>query len=81
MPIVDIEQAGGQLAQLIEAAAAGEDVVIARAGVPMARIVAVRTAATGEPRQLGLLAGKLGHIPDDFDDPLPEDVLAAFQGR
>jgi hypothetical protein len=32
------------------------------------------------PRRLGTLAGKL-HVPDDFDDPLPDEIIAEFEGR
>ena len=55
---------------------AGEDVVIARAGRPVARLVALGR----KPRQLGMLAGRVA-VPADFDAPLPDDVLASFEGR
>ena len=67
-----------QLSRLLDAAAAGEDVVIAKAGKPIARLVPV--GQNQERRRLGTLAGKL-HVPDDFDDPLPDDILADFEGR
>ena len=78
MLIVSIRQAQTQMSRLLEAAKAGEDVVIARAGKPVARLVAID--ASRRPRELGRLAGML-RVPDNFDDPLPEDILALFEGR
>jgi hypothetical protein len=39
----------------------------------------VPITAARQPRRLGTLAGKL-HIPDDFDDPLPDEIIALFEG-
>ena len=80
MQTVDIHAAETHLSRLVDAAAAGEEIVIARAGKPVARLVALEKPAP-RPRQLGTLAGKLGRIPDNFDDPLPDDLLDAFEGR
>jgi len=78
MPIVNIHAAKSQLSRLLDAAAAGEEVIIAKAGKPVARLVPIDGGK--QPRRLGTLAGKL-HVPDDFDDPLPDDILADFEGR
>jgi prevent-host-death family protein len=78
MPTVNVHAAKSQLSRLLDAAAAGEEVVIARAGKPIARLVPVEQKK--EPRKLGTLAGKL-HVPDDFDDPLPDEIIADFEGR
>ncbi|HEX4172540.1 MAG TPA: type II toxin-antitoxin system prevent-host-death family antitoxin [Acetobacteraceae bacterium] len=78
MPTVNVHAAKSQLSRLLDAAAAGEEVVIARAGKPIARLVPVEQKK--EPRKLGALAGKL-HVPDDFDDPLPDEIIADFEGR
>jgi prevent-host-death family protein len=75
---VNIHAAKSRLSHLIDAAIAGEEVIIAKAGKPVARLVPVEPKK--EPRQLGTLAG-LFRLPDDFDDPLPDDVLDAFEGR
>jgi prevent-host-death family protein len=80
MTTVNIHAAKTNLSRLVDAAAAGEEIVIARAGKPVARLVALEAPAH-PPRELGTLAGKLGHIPNDFDDPLPDDLLEAFEGR
>jgi antitoxin (DNA-binding transcriptional repressor) of toxin-antitoxin stability system len=53
-------------------------VIIAMGGKPAARLVPITDVK--QPRQLGTLAGQL-HVPDDFDDPLPDEILAGFEGR
>jgi antitoxin (DNA-binding transcriptional repressor) of toxin-antitoxin stability system len=53
-------------------------VVIARAGKPIARLVPIEAAP--RPKLLGLLAGQI-EVPEDFDAPLPADVIADFEGR
>lgn len=78
MQKVNIHAAKTRLSQLVEEAAGGREIVIARAGRPVARLVPL--AKAGRPRKLGLLAGKL-KVPADFDAPLPERVLASFKGR
>ncbi|MGY1681739.1 type II toxin-antitoxin system Phd/YefM family antitoxin [Geodermatophilus sp. SYSU D01176] len=73
---VNVHEAKTHLSRLLEAVEAGEDVVIARAGKPIARLVpaAVRT----EPRTPGAWRGR-GWIADDFDET-PEELMAAFRG-
>lgn len=79
MTTVNIHAAKTHLSRLVDAAAAGEEIVIARAGRPLARLVPL--APEAEPRRrLGILAGRLT-VPADFDAPLPEDLLDAFEGR
>jgi len=78
MPTYNVHAAKSQLSRLLDAAVAGKDVVIAKAGKPVVRLVPVEQ--NRERRKLGTLAGKL-HVPDDFDDPLPDDILADFEGR
>ena len=78
MPTVNIYEAKTQLSKLVDLASSGTDVLIARAGKPVARLT---TLNEGKKRlKFGLLEGE-GWISDDFDDPLPEDVLAEFEGR
>ncbi|MCB9539271.1 MAG: type II toxin-antitoxin system Phd/YefM family antitoxin [Myxococcales bacterium] len=74
---VNIHEAKTQLSRLLARVEAGEEVVIARAGRPVARLSAV-TVAPGE-RRLGLDAG-LFRVPDDFDAPLPDELLDTFEG-
>ncbi len=78
MDTVNLYEAKTKLSELVERAAAGEEIVIAKAGRPLARLVplAKRTA----PREFGFLAGQVWVGPD-FDDPLPDDIQAAFEGK
>ena len=73
---VDIETAGAELDRLIDAAARGDEVLVTRGSRPVARLVAL----TRPRRVLGSLAGQVA-IPPDFDAPLPDEVLDAFEGR
>jgi prevent-host-death family protein len=78
MSVVNVHAAKTQLSRLIDAATAGEEVIIARAGKPVVKLVPI---AEDKPRRrLGTLAGKLT-IPDDFDAPLPDEIIAEFEGR
>lgn len=69
---INIHEAKTHLSRLVEQAAAGNEIVIAKAGRPMARLVPL--AAAPKPKTLGLLRGKLA-IASDFDAPLPPDFL------
>ncbi len=80
MQTVNIHAAKTHLSRLLDAAAAGEEIVIARAGRPVARLMPLQGAAVPQRRQLGRLVGQLT-VPDDFDAPLPPDVLNGFEGR
>ena len=78
METVNIYDAKTRLSQLVDIAAAGEDVVVSRNGKPLVRI----TRLEGPKRRIkfGLLKGKLT-VPADFDAPLPDAVLADFDRR
>jgi len=77
MKKVNIHEAKTQLSKLLQRVAAGEEIAIANRGVPVARLVpAARPKAH---RELGTERKHL-KIADDFDAPLPADVLAAFLG-
>jgi prevent-host-death family protein len=78
MKKVNIYEAKTRLSQLVDEAASGKDVVIARAGRPVARLT--RLAGKGGKRRLGILDGRF-RIPNDFNRPLPEEVLRAFEGE
>lgn len=79
MTDVDVESAGEDLSRLVDRAMTGEDLVISRDGVPVVRLVWLKDQAP-QRRQLGLLEGQITTTPD-FDAPLPDDILAAFEGR
>jgi prevent-host-death family protein len=76
MRTVSVHEAKTHLSRLLDDVAHGEEVVIARASKPVARLVRFELKAAR--RRLGLLKGKLT-VPSDFDAPLPEDVLKSFE--
>jgi prevent-host-death family protein len=78
MQTVNIHDAKTHLSRLLEQVAAGEEIVIAKAGKPVARLVPLEAAP--RRRHLGLLKGKL-NVPDDFDAPLTDAELALFEGH
>lgn len=75
---LNIYEAKTQLSRIVDRAAAGEDIVISRNGTPVARLCQLRPV----PRTLkfGLLKGRIEVAPD-FDAPLPEEILAVFEGQ
>lgn len=80
MTTIEAKLAAAHLGDLLKRAASGEDIVISSAGVPSARLVPIVDPTTKGQRRLGGLAG-LGTVPDDFDDPLPDEILVLFEGR
>ena len=78
MNTLNIHAAKTHLSRLIEEVAEGEEVVIAKAGRPVARLVPF--GKTPGKRTLGILKGRL-KVPRDFDAPLPDEVITAFEGR
>lgn len=78
MRTVNMHEAKTHLSRLVDEASAGEEIVLAKAGKPVARLGPL--AAHRKRRGLGVLAGRFT-VPDDFDAPLPEEVLADFEGR
>ena len=74
---VNLYEAKTQLSSLVERAAAGEEIVIAKAGKPMARLVAFPPESI-PARKFGQNLLGITYIADDFDAPLPADVLQDF---
>jgi prevent-host-death family protein len=74
---VNIHEAKTHLSRLLKRVAEGEEVVIARAGQPVARLVRIQPQRTTRP--LGMYEGSVV-VPDDFNDPLPPELLAQFLG-
>ena len=72
---VGVHEAKTHLSRLLEDVAAGEEVVITRRGEDVARLVPARRSAA---RRLGIDRGRFA-VPDDFDAPLPDDLLGAFE--
>lgn len=80
MTTVNIHAAKTHLSRLVDAAAAGEEILIARAGRPVARLVPLQAPPAAPRRRLGRLAGQL-KVAADFDAPLPDAALEGFEGR
>ena len=78
MQTINIHEAKTHLSRLLEQVAGGEEIIIAKAGKAIARLVPLEAAP--KKRQLGLLKGKL-NVPDDFDAPLTDSELGLFEGR
>ena len=76
MPVVNVHQAKTQLSNLLAQAEAGEEIVIARNGKPVARLVALNRKV--KPR-FGSWKDCVT-LDDSFFDPLPEDELSAWEG-
>ena len=72
---VNLCEAKTRLSELVDRAAAGEEIVIAKAGSPKARLVPL--SRVGKPRKPGGWEGQVW-IADDFDSPLPPDILKHF---
>ncbi len=66
MLIVNIHEAKSHLSRLIDRASKGEPFIIAKAGKPMVKVVALETPEAGQVRRLGFMAGQIA-VPDDFD--------------
>lgn len=77
MPTVDVHEAKTQLSRLLARAEAGEEVVIARCGEPVARLVACKPKGKRQP---DVLKGKVV-VPDSFFEPLPEEELRLWEER
>jgi len=76
--LINIHEAKTHLSRIVEEVAAGDEVIIAKAGRPVARLVPLESIAPA--KRLGLLRGTF-NVPDDFDAPLPAETLASFEGR
>lgn len=75
---VNVHEAKTHLSRLLSRVERGDEIVIARAGRPVARLLPFEAAA--ERPRFGLDEGRF-EVPDDFDAPLPDDVLSAFDGE
>jgi prevent-host-death family protein len=78
MATVNMHEAKTQLSRLVERAKRGEDIVIAKNGQPVARLVPIEDRL--KPRVAGSMRGQIW-IADDFDAPLPPELLACFTGE
>ena len=78
MHIVNIHQAKTNFSKLVDAVMNGEEIIIAKAGKPAAKLVPI--TALKPKRKPGALKGKI-KISKDFNAPLPDDVLDQFEGK
>lgn len=78
MHIINIHQAKTNLSKLVDAAMHGEEIIIAKAGKPAAKLVPI--SVVKPKRKPGALKGKI-KISKDFNAPLPDDILDQFEGK
>lgn len=78
MTIVNLHAAKTHFSRLVDQAAAGEEIIIAKAGKPVAKLVSLTPSEPRPKRKLGALEGR-AVIPPDFDAPLPDDILDEFE--
>lgn len=79
MLTVNIHEAKTHLSRLIEQAANGESFIIAKAGRPLVKVMALDAPAAGQKKRLGFLAGQIV-VPDDFDTMGGVEIAALFGG-
>ena len=80
MKTVNIHQAKTQLSRLVDEASKGEPFVIAKAGKPMVKVIALNAPVDKEVKRLGFMAGQI-FLPDDFDRMGQEEIERMFTGR
>jgi prevent-host-death family protein len=78
MRTVNIHEAKTHLSKLVDQAAKGEPFIIARAGKPLVKVVALDAPAA--PQRLGFMKGEI-EIPDDFDRMFEAEIQAMFEGE
>jgi len=76
----NIHEAKTQLSRLVELAAKGESFVIAKAGKPMVKVMALNAPEPSQMKRFGFLAGQI-IVPDDFDTMGAEEIRAMFEGQ
>lgn len=78
MEQVNIHQAKTHLSKLVEKVLDGQEIIISKAGKPVAKLVPFNQGASS--RKLGLMKGKI-RMSADFDAPLPESIIEEFEGK
>lgn len=81
MKSVNIHEAKTHLSRLVEAAAAGEPFIIAKAGRPMVKVVPLDAPEPKPLRRLGFLADQGWSVPDDFDAMCAQEIAEMFEGK
>ena len=80
MQTVNIHEAKTHLSRLVEQAARGESFIIAKAGKPMVRVVAIEQVPEHKPQRFGFMRGKM-RVPDDFDTMYADEIARLFNGE
>ena len=80
MHTVNIHEAKTHLSRLIERASQGESFIIAKAGKPMVRVVAIEAEPIKKPQRLGFMKGKM-RVPEDFDTMYADEIARMFNGE
>ena len=75
--LYNLYEAKSALSRLVDRAAAGEEIIIAKSGKPLAKLVPF--SLRRQPRVPGGWQGRI-RIAEDFDEPLPDEILAGFEG-
>ena len=78
MQTYNIHEAKTQLSRLVEQAAKGEPFVIAKAGKPMVKVMALNAPEPSQIKRFGFMAGQI-HVPDDFDRMGEEEIVQLFE--
>lgn len=76
MGVYNVHDAKTHFSRLLDRVEQGEEIIIAKSGRPVAKLVRV----VAEPRKPGRLKGRI-HLAPDFDEPLPDEILAVFRGE
>ncbi|AMR81985.1 MULTISPECIES: type II toxin-antitoxin system Phd/YefM family antitoxin [Cupriavidus] len=80
MQTINIHEAKTHLSRLVDQAANGEPFVIAKAGKPLVKVVALHVPEKAQVKRLGFMAGQ-GQVPDDFDRMGQREIEAMFGGE
>jgi prevent-host-death family protein len=80
MKTVNIHEAKTQLSKLVEEASKGESFIIAKAGKPIVKVIALSAPTGSEVRRLGFMAGQIS-VPDDFDQMGRDEIEGLFGGE
>jgi prevent-host-death family protein len=80
MDVINIHEAKTHLSKLVEQAAKGEPFIIAKAGKPLVKVIALDAPTGKQKRRLGFMAGRI-KVPDDFDRMFSEEIEQLFYGE
>ena len=78
--MINIHQAKTHLSSLLERVAHGEEIIIAKAGKPIARLTSFETQPPHKIKRIGFMEGAI-KVPDDFDTMGAEEIIAMFEGE